>query len=108
VDEDHKKQDLFMDGLSDALQYQLMNHRFPTFQNLVDRALLTERKHRDMMEDRKHKFPNQQVGSSSRPRYIGQPAQQFCPAGSMGHASQPQQNPRMVVQQQQRLQQPQQ
>jgi hypothetical protein len=45
-----------MDGLSDALQSQLMNHRFPSFHDLVDTALLTKKKRRDMMEDKKLMF----------------------------------------------------
>jgi hypothetical protein len=81
VDGDHKNQDLFMDGLNDALQYHLMNHRFPSFHDLVDRALLAEKKRRDMMEDQKRKLPAQQAGSSSRPRYAAQPNQQFQPSG---------------------------
>jgi hypothetical protein len=87
VDEDHKKQDLFMDGLNDALQYHLMNHRIPTFHDLVDRALLTEKKCREMMEDRdrKRKLPAQQVVSSSRPRYSSAP--QFHASGQRGYAN---------------------
>jgi hypothetical protein len=88
VDEDSKKQDLFFEGLNDALQYQLMNYTLPTFHDLVDRAILTERKRRDMMEERKRKFPVQQAGSSSRLRYSGPLGPQFRPSGQMGNVSQ--------------------
>jgi hypothetical protein len=37
------------------LHYQLMNHTFPTFQHLIDRAIMTERKRREMA-DRKRKI----------------------------------------------------
>jgi hypothetical protein len=44
-----------------------MNHTFPTFQHLTDRAIMTERKRREM-EDRKHKIGESQAVSSSRPQ----------------------------------------
>jgi hypothetical protein len=37
---------------------------------------MTERKRLEM-EDRKHKIGGSQVGSSNRPRYSGNPPQQF-------------------------------
>ncbi|WVZ75551.1 hypothetical protein U9M48_023591, partial [Paspalum notatum var. saurae] len=39
-----QKQEYFLEGLNDELQYQLMNHTFPSFHQLVDRVLFTERK----------------------------------------------------------------
>jgi hypothetical protein len=80
---DGKRQYSFLRGLVDPLHYQLMNHTFPTFQHLIDRAIMTERKHREM-EDRKHKIGGSQVGSSSHPRYSGNPPQQF----NQGHQHQ--------------------
>jgi hypothetical protein len=53
-----------------------MNHNFPIFQHLIDGAIMTERK-RQEMEDRKRKIGGSQAGSSSRPRYLGNPPQQF-------------------------------
>jgi hypothetical protein len=76
VNTDAKRQYRFLRGLVDPLHYQLMNHTFPTFQHLIDRAIMTERKRREM-EDRKRKIGGPQVGSSSRPRYSGNPPQQF-------------------------------
>jgi hypothetical protein len=73
---DAKLQYRFLRGLVDPLHYQLMNHTFPTFQHLIDRAIMTERKRREM-EDRKHKIGGPQDGSSSHPRYSGNPPQQF-------------------------------
>ena len=46
VDEDEKRQELFMEGLNDGLQYQLVSHTFASFQQLVDKTLVIENKHR--------------------------------------------------------------
>jgi hypothetical protein len=70
VNTDAKRQYRFLRGLVDPLHYQLMNHTFHTFQHLIDRAIMTERKHREM-EDRKRKIGGPQAGSSSHPRYSG-------------------------------------
>jgi hypothetical protein len=50
----------------------MMNHTFPTFQHLIDRAIMTERKRREM-KDMKRKIGGSQAGSSSRPLYSGNP-----------------------------------
>jgi hypothetical protein len=76
VNTDAKRHYRFLRGLVDRLHYQLMNHTFPTFQHLIDRAIMTERKRREM-EDRKRKIGGSQVGNSSRPRYSGNPPQPF-------------------------------
>jgi hypothetical protein len=76
VNMDAKRQYRFLRGLVDPLHYQLMNHTFPTFQHLIDRAIMTERKRREM-EDRKRKIGGPQVGSSSCPRYSGNPPHPF-------------------------------
>jgi hypothetical protein len=76
VNTDAKRQYCFLRGLVDPLQYQLINHTFPTFQHLIDRAIMTERKCKEM-EDRKRKISGPQPGSSNRPRFSGNPPQQF-------------------------------
>jgi hypothetical protein len=76
VNTDAKRQYRFLRGLVDPLHYQLMNHTFPTFQHLIDKAIMTERKLQEM-KDRKHKIGGSQAESSSRPRYSGNPPQQF-------------------------------
>jgi hypothetical protein len=76
VNTDAKRQYRFLRGLVDPLHYQLMNHTFPTFQHLIDRAIMTERNRREM-EDRKHKIGGPQAGSSSRPRYSDNSPQQL-------------------------------
>jgi hypothetical protein len=55
VNTDAKMQYRFLRGLVDPLHYHLMKHTFPTFQHLIDRAIMTERKLREM-EDRKRKI----------------------------------------------------
>jgi hypothetical protein len=78
VNTDAKRQYRFMRGLVDPLHYQLMNHTFPTFQHLIDRAIMTERKRKEM-EDRKRKMSGPQSGSNSRPRFSGSSSQQGKP-----------------------------
>jgi hypothetical protein len=68
VNTDSKRQYRFLRGLVDPLQYQLINHTFPTFQHLIDRAIMTERKRKEM-EGRKRKISGPQPGSSNRPRF---------------------------------------
>ena len=55
VEEDDKRQELFMEGLNDGIQYQLLSHSFANFQLLVDKALVIENKRREI-EDKKRKF----------------------------------------------------
>jgi hypothetical protein len=70
VNIDAKRQYRFLRRLVDPLHYELMNHTFPTIQHLIDRAIMTKRKHRKM-EDRKCKIGGSQIGSSSSPSYSG-------------------------------------
>jgi hypothetical protein len=76
VNTDAKRQYCFLRGLVDPLQYHLMNHTFPTFQHLIDRAIMTERKRKEM-EDRKRKISGPQLGSNNCPRFSGNQPQQF-------------------------------
>jgi hypothetical protein len=89
VNTDAKRQYRFMRGLVDPLHYQLMNHTFPTFQHLIDRAIMTERKCKDM-EDRKRKMSGLQSGSISRPRFSGSSSQQGKPGHPQGYQHQSQ------------------
>jgi hypothetical protein len=87
VNTDAKRQYLFLRGLVDPLHYQLMNHTFSTFWHLIDRAIMTERKRREM-EDRKCKISGPQAGSSNRPYFSGNPPQQErSPSRSLAPAS---------------------
>ncbi|WVZ75861.1 LOW QUALITY PROTEIN: hypothetical protein U9M48_023885 [Paspalum notatum var. saurae] len=75
VAEDREKQEYFLEGLNDELQYQLMNHTFPSFHQLVDSALFTERKHQEI-EERKRKYNNSSSSSNTRPRFSQGPSSQ--------------------------------
>jgi hypothetical protein len=48
VENDNKKQEFFMEGLNDGIQYQLLSHTFTSFQQLVDKALIVENKCREI------------------------------------------------------------
>jgi hypothetical protein len=86
VNTDAKRQYHFLSGLVDPLHYQLLNHTFPTFQHLIDRAIMTKKKRRKM-EDRKRKIGGSQAGSSSRPRYSGNHVQASSPSRTPASAS---------------------
>src|SRR4026207_55276 len=76
VADDRKKQEHFMEGLEDYLQYALLNLRFDDFNHLVDSALNTERKHSERRSRRRQVAPVAS-GSNTRPRL--QPPQQYRP-----------------------------
>ena len=76
VADDRKKQEHFMEGLEDYLQYALLNLHFDDFNHLVDSVLNTERKHLEM-EDKKRKIVPVASGSNTHPRL--QPPQQYRP-----------------------------
>jgi hypothetical protein len=44
VADDERKQEHFMEGLVGPLQYQLVSHTFPSFQRLLDKAIVVEHK----------------------------------------------------------------
>jgi hypothetical protein len=44
VADDERKQEQFMEGLIGLLQYQLVSHTFPSFQRLLDKAIVVEHK----------------------------------------------------------------
>jgi hypothetical protein len=48
VNTDEKKQDMFLKGLNDDIQFQLLNTDYPDFQHLVDKAIMIEKKLKEM------------------------------------------------------------
>jgi hypothetical protein len=66
VNTDAKRQYRFLRGLVDPLHYQLMNHTFLTFQHLIDRAIMTEKKRKEM-EDRRRKIMDLSPGATIAP-----------------------------------------
>jgi hypothetical protein len=80
VSTNEKKQDMFLNGLNDAIQFQLLNTDYADFQHMVDKAIVVENKIREMEKDGKRKvsFSGQSSGSNVRPR-VSQPNQFFKP-----------------------------
>jgi hypothetical protein len=71
VSTDEKKQDMFLNGLNDDIQFQLLNTDYADFQHKVDKAIVAENKIREMEKDGKRKVPfsGQSSGSNVRPRF---------------------------------------
>jgi hypothetical protein len=80
IDTDEKKQDMFLEGLNDDIQFQLLNTDYVDFQHMVDMAIVIESKLKEMGKDGKRKIPlpGQSSGSNIRSR-ISQPNQFFKP-----------------------------
>jgi hypothetical protein len=77
---DEKKQDVFLNGLNDDIQFQLLNTDYADFQHMVDKAIVIENKIKEMEKDGKRNmsFSGQSSGSNVRPRF-SQPNQFFKP-----------------------------
>jgi hypothetical protein len=80
INTDEKKQDVFLSGLNDDIQFQLLNTDYADFQHMVDRAIVIENKIREMEKDGKRKVPfsGQSSRSNVRPHFT-QPNQLFKP-----------------------------
>jgi hypothetical protein len=57
INTDEKKQDVFLNGLNDDIQFQLLNTDYADFQHMVDKAIVIENKIREMEKDGKRKVP---------------------------------------------------
>jgi hypothetical protein len=62
---------MFLNGLNDDIQFQLLNTDYADFQHMVDKAIIVENKIGEMEKDGKRKvpFPGQSAGSNVRPRF---------------------------------------
>jgi hypothetical protein len=80
INTDEKKQDVFLSGLNDDIQFQLLNTDYTDFQQMVDKAIVIENKIREIKKDGKRKvsFAGQSSGSNVRSRFT-QPNQPFKP-----------------------------
>jgi hypothetical protein len=80
INTDEKKQDVFLNGLNDDIQFQVLNTDYADFQHMVDKAIVIENKIKEMEKDGKRKvsFSVQSSGSNVRPRF-SQPNQFFRP-----------------------------
>nr|CAE05045.2 OSJNBa0049H08.6 [Oryza sativa Japonica Group] len=77
VDTDKKKIKKFLKGIAVGMRLQLLAHDFPTFQHMINKALLLEDARKEATEEYKKRKSNHQGNSSRgapRPRY-GQPMQ---------------------------------
>jgi hypothetical protein len=57
INTDKKKQDMFLEGLNDDIQFQLLNADYADFQHMVDKAIFIESKLKEMEKDGKRKMP---------------------------------------------------
>jgi hypothetical protein len=87
INTDEKKQDVFLNGLNDDIQFQLLNTDYDDFQHMVDKAIVVENNIKEMEKDGKRKVPfsGQSSGSNVRPRF-SQPNQFFQATADESHA----------------------
>jgi hypothetical protein len=71
INTDEKKQDMFLNGFNDDIQFQLLNTDYVDFQHVVEKAIVIENKIKEMEKDGKRKvsFHGQPLGSNVRPRF---------------------------------------
>jgi hypothetical protein len=55
INTDKKKRDVFLNGLNDDIQFQLLNTDFTDFQHMVDKAIVIENKIKEKDKDGKRK-----------------------------------------------------
>jgi hypothetical protein len=62
---------MFLEGLNDDIQFQLLNADNTNFQHMIDKAIVVESKLKEIEKDGKRKmpFPGQSSGSNVRPRF---------------------------------------
>jgi hypothetical protein len=56
VNTDAKRQDAFLNGLYDEIQFQLINTDYEDFQRMVDKAIIIENKIKEMEKNGKRKM----------------------------------------------------
>jgi hypothetical protein len=100
ISTDEKKQDVFLNGLNDDIQFQLLNTNYANFQHMVDKAIVVENKIREIEKDGKRKVPfsGQSSGSNVRPRFSQ--SNQFFKPPQMNHTQMPMQMQRPQFQMQ--------
>jgi hypothetical protein len=53
INTNEKKQDMFLEGLNDDIQFQLLNTDYADFQHMVNKAIVIENKLKEMEKDGK-------------------------------------------------------
>jgi hypothetical protein len=71
INTEEKKQDMFLNGLNDDIQFQLLNTDYVNFHHMVDKAIVIENKIKEMEKDGKRKvsFHGPPSGGNVRPRF---------------------------------------
>jgi hypothetical protein len=57
INTDEKKQGMFLNGLNDDIQFELLNIEDIDFQQMVDKAIVIENKIKEMEKDGNKKLP---------------------------------------------------
>jgi hypothetical protein len=80
INMDEKNQDMFLSGLNDDIQFQLLNTDYADFQHMVNKVMVIENKIKEMEKDGKRKvsFSGQSFRSNVRPCFT-QPNQFYKP-----------------------------
>jgi hypothetical protein len=94
VARDSDKQRRFLKGLHDELQLQLMSNKYASFQELVDRAIVIDKKRKEM-DLKKRKLQGQASSSNTRPRAFPQqgfPQRNQGPSNQWNKGQYPQKN----------------
>jgi hypothetical protein len=68
INNDEKKRDMFLNGLNDEIQFQLLNTDYVDFQHMVNKAIVIENKIKEMEKDGKRKMPFHGQSSESNIR----------------------------------------
>jgi hypothetical protein len=71
INTDEKKHDMFLNGLNDDIQFQLLNTDYTDFHHMVEKAIIIENKIKEMNQDGKRKvsFHGQPSRSNVRPHF---------------------------------------
>jgi hypothetical protein len=71
INTDENKQDMFLNGLNDKIQFQLLNTDYADFQHVVNKVIVIENKIKEIEKDGKRKVSlhGQPSGSNVRPRF---------------------------------------
>jgi hypothetical protein len=67
VDNEQKKQELFVEGLNDALQHHLLPHDFPNLQHMFGKELALESKLKEMVSKKRKAISHEPGESKTRP-----------------------------------------
>jgi hypothetical protein len=72
INTNEKKKDMFLNGLNDDIQFQLLNTNYADFQHVVDKAIVIKNKTKVMEKDGKKRvsFHGQPSGSNVRLHFL--------------------------------------